>query len=149
MKKIKITLEMGDEVVTLSLNTNSSLEEVLGHITKIRTEETIESLIEKQLSFELPDGDIYESPDGGRTIYKRKLGHSKKELINRNRFKMETRYDMGGSYEVKERDLTPTMSEWYCSYCGDHTYEVDSDYLSGVDHLSCVIRNEREKKEKG
>lgn len=48
MKKIKITLEMGDEVVTLSLNTNSSLEEVLAHITKIRTEETIESLIEKQ-----------------------------------------------------------------------------------------------------
>jgi len=81
-------MEMGDEVVTLSLNTTSTLAEVLTHITKIREEETIESLIEKQLLVEIPNGNIYESPDGGGTIYKRKVGESKKELISKNRFKM-------------------------------------------------------------
>jgi len=93
-------MEMGDEVVTLSLNTTSTLAEVLAHITKIREEETIESLIEKQLLVEIPNGNIYESPDNGKTIYKRKVGESKKQLIDNKTFKLETRYDMGGSYDV-------------------------------------------------
>ena len=144
MKKIKITMEMGDEVVTLSLNTTSTLAEVLTHITKIREEETVESLIEKQLLTEIPNGNIYESPDNGKTIYKRKIGESKKELISKNRFKMETRYDMGGSYDAMVFD----EEGWECGYCGKNTFNVDNDYLIGVDHLSCVLKNEREKKEK-
>ncbi len=137
-------MEMGDEVVTLSLNTTSTLAEVLTHITKIREEETIESLIEKQLLNEIPNGNIYESPDGGGTIYKRKVGESKKQLISKNRFKIETRHDMGGSYNfmVSDDDI------WECKYCGKDTFDVDNDYLVGVDHLSCVLRNEREKKQK-
>lgn len=142
MKKIKITMEMGDEVVTLSLNTTSTLAEVLAHITKIREEETIESLIEKQLLVEIPNGNIYESPDNGKTIYKRKVGESKKQLIDNKTFKLETRYDMGGSYDVLVSD------EWECEYCGKSTIDVDNDYLIGVNHLSCVLKNEREKKEK-
>lgn len=145
MKKIKITMEMRDEVVTLSLNTNSTLNEIIEHITKIREELTVEQVIERELSVEIPDGVIYESPDGGRTIYKRKVGTPKRELITKNRFKTETYYDMGGSYEaeVKETD------GWKCSYCGENTFEVESDYLVGVDHLSCLLKYDIEKKEKG
>jgi len=144
MKKIKITIEMGDETVGLSLNTTSTLTEVLNHITKIREEETIETLIEKQLAFEIPNGNIYESPDNGKTIYKRKLGETQRELITKKRFKTETRHDMGGSYDVIIND-----DQWICDYCGKDTDEVEYDYLIGTNHLSCVLKNEREKKEKG
>jgi len=143
MKKVKITMEMGDETVSLSLNTTSTLAEVLTHITKIREEETIESLIEKQLAFEIPNGNIYESPDKGETIYKRKIGESKRELISKKRFRTETRHDMGGSY-----DVMLNVGKWICDYCGEDTDEVENDYLIGTNHLSCVLKNEREKKEK-
>ena len=36
--------------------------------------------------------------------------------------------------------------KYICSYCGKSTYEVDIDYLSGYDHLSCVISNSRMKR---
>ena len=76
-----------------------------------------------------------------------KEGEKKKELITNGKSKTETHHDMGGSYEVsvKEKVQRP-MSEWVCSYCGDHTYEVDSDYLVGVDHLSCLLKNDIETK---
>ncbi len=137
-------MEMGDEVVTLSLNTNSTLNEIIEHITKIREELTVEQVIERELSVEIPDGFIYESTDGGRTIYKRKVGTPKRELITKNRFKSETHYDIGGSYDVMVSD----EEGWECKYCGKNTFNVDNDYLIGVDHLSCVLRNEREKKQK-
>ena len=75
MKKIKITMEMGDEVVTLSLNTNSTITEVVKHIIKIKEDDTlsvgsIESLIEKEVLHDM--GGIYESPDFGNTIYIKK-----------------------------------------------------------------------------
>ena len=31
------------------------------------------------------------------------------------------------------------MEHWTCSICGKHTHEVDYDYLSGTDHLGCVL----------
>jgi len=148
MKKIKITLEMGGEASTLSLNTNKSLIEVIEHIGKIREEETLESFIESQISNE--GGYIYESPDNGATIYRRKLGEKVKQIMTKEDRK-KIFHDMGGSYEVrvKEPKQDIPMSEWICSYCGDHTYHIDYDYLIGVDHLSCALANEREKKEKG
>jgi hypothetical protein len=36
--------------------------------------------------------------------------------------------------------------KYICSYCGKSTYEVDIDYLSGYDHLSCVISNSKMKR---
>jgi hypothetical protein len=75
MKKINITMEMGDEVVTLSLNTNSTITDVIKHIIKIKEDDTlavasIESLIEKEVLHDM--GGIYESPDFGNTIYIKK-----------------------------------------------------------------------------
>jgi len=35
--------------------------------------------------------------------------------------------------------------KYICSYCGKSTFDVDIDYLSGYDHLSCVINNSRMK----
>jgi len=32
--------------------------------------------------------------------------------------------------------------KWTCCICGDNTYNVDCEYLSGVDHLSCLVEEE-------
>jgi hypothetical protein len=139
MKKIKITVEMGDEAATLSLNTNMEFSNILKHIGEIKNEETVENFIEKQLLLENPFGSIYESPDGGKTIYKRKVGESNRELISKKQFKVETLHDMGGSYEI-------TMEgEWICEYCGESTIGAEYDYLVGTNHLSCTLKNESKK----
>ena len=39
------------------------------------------------------------------------------------------------------------MHNQQCQYCGKDTYDVDIDYLSGTDHLSCAL--EAEMREKG
>jgi hypothetical protein len=139
MKKIKITVEMGDEAAPLSLNTNMEFSNILKHIGEIKNEETVENFIEKQLLLENPFGSIYESPDGGKTIYKRKVGESNRELISKKQFKVETLHDMGGSYEI-------TMEgEWICEYCGESTIGAEYDYLVGTNHLSCTLKNESKK----
>lgn len=66
---------MGDEVVTLSLNTNSTITDVVKHIIRIKEDDTltigsIESLIEKEVLHDM--GGVYESPDFGNTIYIKK-----------------------------------------------------------------------------
>ena len=43
-----------------------------------------------------------------------------------------------GSAQVEEEYLR----HWTCGYCGKHTNEVDYDYLSGTDHLGCVLEKE-------
>ena len=37
------------------------------------------------------------------------------------------------------------MEHWTCGICGKHTHEVDYDYLSGTDHLECVLDRENNK----
>jgi hypothetical protein len=37
------------------------------------------------------------------------------------------------------------MEHWTCGICGKHTHEVDYDYLSGTDHLGCVLGKENNK----
>ena len=32
--------------------------------------------------------------------------------------------------------------KWTCCICGDNTYNVDSEYLAGIDHLSCLVEEE-------
>ncbi len=144
MEEIKITIEKNGELSVLHLKTDKSLFDIINAIGKITKEDdNIDSFIEKQLLLEGEETFIYDSPDNGGTIYRRKIGDSKKELVSKKGFKTEVRHDMGGSYEVsvKEKVGRP-MSEWVCSYCGDHTYQVDSDYLVGVDHLSCLLKND-------
>ena len=34
--------------------------------------------------------------------------------------------------------------KWVCSICHESTYNVDSDYLAGINHLSCVLTEEIE-----
>jgi hypothetical protein len=148
MEEIKITIEKSGELSVLHLKTDKSLFDIIDAIGKITKEDDVSSFIEKQLLLDGKETFIYESPDNGGTIYRRKIGEKKREVITKNQSK--TLHDMGGSYEVsvKEKVQRP-MSEWYCSYCGDHTYEVDSDYLVGVDHLSCLLKNDTETKAKG
>lgn len=145
MEEIKITIEKNGELSVLHLKTDKSLFYIINAVGEITKEtDDIETFIEKQLLLDGKEAFIYESPNNGSTIYRRKVGEKKKELITNKQFKSETRYDMGGSYEVniKEINSTPTISEWNCSYCGEHTFEVDSDYLVGFDHLKCVLNND-------
>lgn len=70
MNKIKITLEMGDEVSTLSLKTNKDIIDVINHIATIRSNADLEEMIKNEILHDM--GGIYESPDFGNTIYIKK-----------------------------------------------------------------------------
>ena len=47
-------------------------------------------------------------------------------------------FDSSQADKVEEEYLR----HWTCSYCGEHTHEIDYDYLSGTDHLGCVLKEE-------
>jgi hypothetical protein len=145
MEEIKITIEKSGELSVLHLKTDKSLFDIIDAIGKITKEEDVSSFIEKQLLLDGKETFIYESPDNGSTIYRRKIGEKKREVITKKQFKTETRHDMGGIYEVETKET----DGWNCSYCGENTFEVESDYLVGVDHLSCLLKNDTETKEKG
>jgi hypothetical protein len=40
-------------------------------------------------------------------------------------------------------------NNFICQYCGENTYNVDIDYLSGANHLSCALEAEIKEKNKG
>ena len=145
MEEIKITIEKSGELSVLHLKTDKSLFDIIDAIGKITKEEDVASFIEKQLLSDGKETFIYESPDNGGTIYRRKIGQKEREVITKKQFKTETRHDMGGTYEVDVKET----DGWNCSYCGENTFEVESDYLVGVDHLSCLLKYDIEKKEKG
>ncbi len=145
MEEIKITIEKSGELSVLHLKTDKSLFDIIDAIGKITKEEDVASFIEKQLLLDGKETFIYESPDNGSTIYRRKIGEKKREVITKKQFKTETLHDLGGSYEVETKET----DGWNCSYCGENTFEVESDYLVGVDHLSCLLKNDTETKAKG
>jgi hypothetical protein len=145
MEEIKITIEKSGELSVLHLKTDKSLFDIIDAIGKITKEDDVASFIEKQLLLDGKETFIYESPDNGTTIYRRKIGEKKREVITKKQFKTETRHDLGGSYEVEVKET----DGWNCSYCGENTFEVESDYLVGVDHLSCLLKNDTETKTKG
>jgi hypothetical protein len=145
MEEIKITIEKSGELSVLHLKTDKSLFDIIDAIGKITKEDDVASFIEKQLLLDGKETFIYESPDNGTTIYRRKIGEKKREVITKKQFKTETRHDLGGSYEVEVKET----DGWNCSYCGENTFEVESDYLVGVDHLSCLLKNDTETKAKG
>ena len=37
------------------------------------------------------------------------------------------------------------IKPWICSVCGEDTNKIESDYLVGYDHLSCIIQDELDK----
>ena len=53
-------------------------------------------------------------------------------------------FDSSQADKVEEEYLR----HWTCSYCGEHTHEIDYDYLSGTDHLGCVLKEEEFLREK-
>ena len=46
--------------------------------------------------------------------------------------------------EVEEEELSKEYLEhWTCDHCGEHTHEVDYDYLgNGTNHLGCELKLE-------
>ena len=53
-------------------------------------------------------------------------------------------FDSSQADKVEEEYLR----HWTCSLCGEHTHEIDYDYLSGTDHLGCVLKEEEFLREK-
>ena len=49
--------------------------------------------------------------------------------------------------DTSDRAKELYMEHWTCSFCGKHTHEIDYDYLSGTDHLSCVLEQDKEDEE--
>ena len=43
--------------------------------------------------------------------------------------------------------MSKEKSIWTCKYCGKDTSEVEYDYLSGYDHLSCALEQEMKSSE--
>ena len=45
---------------------------------------------------------------------------------------------------TKEEELSKEYLEhWTCDHCGEHTHEVDYDYLgNGTNHLGCELKDE-------
>ena len=54
--------------------------------------------------------------------------------------------EMWKGWDGKEEPLTKEyLDYWKCDLCGDHTHEVDYDYLgSGTNHLKCELEYENE-----
>jgi len=43
--------------------------------------------------------------------------------------------------ENRRAESEELQAMWKCRYCGKDTSEVEYDYLSGTDHLGCVLEN--------
>tara|TARA_R100000008_G_scaffold24338_1_gene13146 strand:- start:917 stop:1273 length:357 start_codon:yes stop_codon:yes gene_type:complete len=78
--------------------------------------------------------------------FTRKLAFEELQKINHDIGEFLIKFDeiLNDEPEMKIGDKN-YKDFWTCSFCGKHTYEVDYDYLSGTDHLDCVL--EQEKKE--
>ena len=94
---------------------------------------------------------IYESPDGGKTIYRREFGKSDREVVenfqrtineNKNFMENPNTDSRSGNYE-DEMEMSKNRESWVCSICGKNTYDVEWDYLgSGTNHLGCELEIE-------
>jgi hypothetical protein len=76
---------------------------------------------------------IYESPDGGKTVTRRRRGAdiSTKEKIDVKKLTQTVTVKAGGD------------GYWTCTICGHDTSEVEYDYIgSGTNHLSCELKLE-------
>jgi len=94
------------------INTPNNSE--LGALIRKRLWEVIEE--RKKYDYE---GKIYESPDGGKTIYERNIGEKERTLI-------------------KDR-----KGKWVCKICGEDTSEVEYDYLFGTNHIQCELERNK------
>ena len=66
-----------------------------------------------------------------------------------------TQIEDKGYYNLEERDILNGVREywfeskyagqWICRYCLQSTKDVDIDYLSGTDHLECVLKEENDR----
>ena len=69
-----------------------------------------------------------------------------KTYINQNKLTDETsrEYVQALIDNVKEEKLSKEYLEhWTCDHCGEHTHEVDYDYLgNGTNHLGCELKLE-------
>jgi len=77
-------------------------------------------------------------------LMKHRLSHitiSGEEIINKsndNELGAFVRNRYWSTFNLREPDMI-------CSLCGNPTSEVEYDYLSGTDHISCILNSELKK----
>jgi transcriptional regulator of met regulon len=74
----------------------------------------------------------------------KKLRKEVKEVKNILTDETSRKYVQALIDNVKEEELSKEYLEhWTCDHCGEHTHEVDYDYLSnGTNHLGCELKLE-------
>ena len=91
---------------------------------------------------------IYESPDG-KHVFRRPIGEyniESKEEINLKTGKPTGRMFSEYPFKTKaELNMEKYLEYWTCDLCGEHTHEVEYDYLgNGTNHLQCELKEELE-----
>ena len=74
----------------------------------------------------------------------KKLRKEVKEVKNILTDETSRKYVQALIDNVKEEELSKEYLEhWTCDHCGEHTHEVDYDYLgNGTNHLGCELKQE-------
>ena len=74
----------------------------------------------------------------------KKLRNEVKEVKNILTDETSRKYVQALIDNVKEEELSKEYLEhWTCDHCGEHTHEVDYDYLgNGTNHLGCELKLE-------
>ena len=74
----------------------------------------------------------------------KKLRKEVKEVKNILTDETSRKYVQALIDNVKEEELSKEYLEhWTCDHCGEHTHEVDYDYLgNGTNHLECELKLE-------
>ena len=74
----------------------------------------------------------------------KKLRKEVKEVKNILTDETSRKYVQALIDNVKEEELSKEYLEhWTCDHCGEHTHEIDYDYLgNGTNHLECELKLE-------
>ena len=82
---------------------------------------------------------IYESPDGGKTIFRREFGSSDREQMNNIKTTTDDPY---GHREFRKQQIE-YKKFWTCKICKRDTSAVEYDYLVSHNlHLECALKEE-------
>ena len=47
---------------------------------------------------------------------------------------------------IRDIEAEKTKKNWVCKYCNKDTFDVDCEYLFGMDHIECVLKHASEAK---
>ena len=78
--------------------------------------------------------------------FNKKLAFNELQRINHDigAFLIKQDEILNGELEITIKDKEKNYKEfWTCKMCNEDTSKVEYDYLSGTDHLSCILKTEQ------